>query len=79
MLTDLDMPRLDGVGLIRRIRSKPQWQRLPVLVLSTRGSAEDKKLALDAGADGYLVKTEFNEATLREAVARRLGEAPSGS
>ncbi|TAK36826.1 MAG: response regulator transcription factor [Chloroflexota bacterium] len=53
VILDLTMPRLDGLGLCRRIR---EWSQVPILVLSVRGSEKDKVLALDLGADDYLTK-----------------------
>jgi two-component system chemotaxis sensor kinase CheA len=73
LLTDVEMPNLDGIGLISRARALDHGRRLPIIVLSTRGSAEDKQKALRAGADAYLVKTEFSEGVLREALAHQLG------
>ena len=73
VLTDIDMPRMDGITLVQNIRAKKDWQRLPIVVLSTRGSAEDQRRALDAGADGYLVKTEFSEEALRELISTKIG------
>ena len=73
LLTDVEMPNLDGIELITRVRALDHGRRLPIIVLSTRGSAEDKQRAMRAGADGYLVKTEFSEGVLRDALARQLG------
>jgi chemotaxis protein histidine kinase CheA/ActR/RegA family two-component response regulator len=75
LLTDVEMPNVDGIELIRRVRAQDKLRRLPIIVLSTRGSAEDKQRALRAGADAYLVKTEFSEQVLRDALARQLGGA----
>lgn len=74
VLTDLDMPVLDGFGLIEELRAGPGAE-VPVVVLSTRGSDEDKRRAAEAGADGYLVKAEFRE----EELARILGRYLRGS
>jgi len=57
VLTDLEMPNLDGFGLLQGIRSNNQ--KLPVIVLTTRGSAEDRRRAASLGADAYLVKSDF--------------------
>ncbi len=73
VLTDIDMPNMDGIALVQNIRAKKDWQRLPIVVLSTRGSADDQRRALDAGADGYLVKTEFSEEALRELISAKIG------
>jgi two-component system chemotaxis sensor kinase CheA len=59
VLTDLDMPIMDGFKLTERLRENPATQEIPVIVISTRGSDADKKRAAEAGADGYIVKSSF--------------------
>ncbi len=59
VLTDLDMPIMDGFKLTERLRENPQTQEIPVIVISTRGSDADKRRAAEAGADGYIVKSSF--------------------
>jgi PAS domain S-box-containing protein len=56
LLSDVMMPRLDGFGLIARIRATPALQQLPVILLSARAGEEAKIEGLQAGADDYLVK-----------------------
>jgi len=53
VILDLSLPDLSGLDVLRRLR---EWSRLPVLILSVRGSESDKIAALDAGADDYLTK-----------------------
>jgi two-component system, chemotaxis family, sensor kinase CheA len=72
VITDVEMPHVDGIELIKRLRADTRWSEMPVIVLSTRGSADDKQRAVGAGADAYLVKTEFSEAALRDVLARHL-------
>ncbi len=64
VVTDLEMPRLDGFGLVRRLRNEKKYEDLPILVISTRESAEDRMRAMDAGADSYLVKQQLNQERL---------------
>lgn len=71
VLSDLDMPGMDGFELLRKIRG--QWPHLPVILLTTRGSAEDRRQAVSLGADAYLVKSEFRDATLLDTVKRFIG------
>jgi two-component system, chemotaxis family, sensor kinase CheA len=59
VLTDLDMPVMDGFALVQRIRSVAALRELPVIVLSTRGAEQDKRRAMEAGADAYLVKSSM--------------------
>jgi len=56
ILTDVMMPNLDGFGLLRAIRSAPEWREIPVLMLSARAGEESRVEGLQAGADDYLVK-----------------------
>ncbi len=56
LVTDLEMPRLDGFALVRQIRNQSEYENIPVIVISTRESAEDRLRALEAGADSYMVK-----------------------
>jgi PAS domain S-box-containing protein len=66
VITDVMMPRLDGVGLLREIRADPELGDLPVIMLSARAGEEAKVEGLDAGADDYLTKPF----SARELVAR---------
>ncbi len=56
LLTDVMMPRLDGVGLLRAVRENPETRTLPVIVLSARAGQEANVVGYEAGADDYLVK-----------------------
>jgi two-component system chemotaxis sensor kinase CheA len=79
VVTDLEMPNVDGFELTTRIRAHPRLTNIPVLIVSSRASEEDHQRGLDAGADGYIVKTSFDEAGLLSAVSRLLGrELPTG-
>jgi two-component system chemotaxis sensor kinase CheA len=73
VVTDLEMPNMNGFNLTKSIRAHPRLANIPVLIVTSRASAEDHQLGLDAGADGYIVKTSFDEAGLISAVSRLLG------
>jgi two-component system chemotaxis sensor kinase CheA len=60
LLTDLQMPNLDGFELLRKVRADPRLQGLPIVVISTLESDDVRRLAMDAGADAYLVKAQFS-------------------
>jgi two-component system, chemotaxis family, sensor kinase CheA len=77
VVTDLEMPNLDGFGLLRAIRSHARMSNIPVLIVTSRTSEEDHQKGLEAGADGYIVKTSFDEAGLLSAVSRLLGRSNS--
>jgi chemotaxis protein histidine kinase CheA len=70
ILTDVQMPKMDGFTLTRRIKSAPELARLPVIILSSLASPEDKRRGLDAGADAYLVKGELGVESLAQAIDR---------
>jgi chemotaxis protein histidine kinase CheA len=69
VLTDMDMPRLDGLGLLRAIRSRPQGHDVPVVAISMRSNESEKKSALEAGAQAYIDKSDFNQALLWRTVS----------
>ncbi|MCA8940542.1 MAG: response regulator, partial [Planctomycetes bacterium] len=56
VLTDLNMPRVDGFELIEYLRSRPSWKDLPIVVLTSKGDKESMRRALDLGANIYLNK-----------------------
>ena len=70
VLTDVQMPRLDGFSLARRIKSQPEYAKLPVIILSSLASPEDKRRGLDAGADAYLIKGELGVESLALTIDR---------
>ncbi len=69
VLTDMDMPRLDGLGLLRAIRSRDQGNDIPVVAISMRGNESEKRLALEAGVQAYLDKSDFTQALLWRTVS----------
>jgi two-component system chemotaxis sensor kinase CheA len=79
VVTDLEMPNMDGFGLTRSIRAHPRLANIPILIVTSRTSPEDHQRGLDAGADGYMVKTAFDEAGLLNAVSRLLGRTAGKS
>jgi two-component system chemotaxis sensor kinase CheA len=78
VITDLEMPNVDGFLLTSSIRAHPRLANIPVLIVSSRASEEDHQRGLDAGADGYIVKAAFDEAGLLNAVSRLLGRTGGG-
>ncbi|WP_111765000.1 hybrid sensor histidine kinase/response regulator [Nakamurella deserti] len=73
VLTDVEMPHMDGFALTEAIRAQPALANMPVLILSSLARDEDRQRGLDVGADGYIVKASFDEAALLSAVDRLLG------
>ncbi len=56
VITDLHMPEMDGIALIREIRSNDSYKTIPILFLTTESQAEKKKQAKEAGATGWIIK-----------------------
>jgi two-component system chemotaxis sensor kinase CheA len=73
VLTDVEMPRMDGFALTEAIRAQPTLSNLPVLILTSRATDVDRQRGLDAGADGYIIKSAFDERGLLSAIERLLG------
>ncbi len=78
LVTDLEMPRLDGFGLTRQLRNEPKYEDLPILVISTRESPEDRMRAIEAGADAYLVKQQLNGSELINTFQALIGALTDG-
>ena len=73
-IVDLNMPRMDGIELVRALRADERWKKLPVLLLTTEQRAEDRELARAAGVNAYLTKPADPE-QLRRQVEALVGSA----
>jgi two-component system chemotaxis sensor kinase CheA len=73
VLTDLEMPELNGLELTRSIRADPARSSLPVVIVTSRASEEDRRLGIDAGADAYMAKRSFDQHALLATVERLVG------
>lgn len=75
LITDIDMPRMDGIELVTLLRRDSRLQSLPVMVVSYKDREEDRRRGLDAGADYYLAKASFHDDALLDVVAELIGDA----
>lgn len=73
VLSDVEMPGMDGFALTRAIRRTQGWEQVPVVIMTGRRSEDDQRAGLEAGASAYLLKTEFDQAQLVETVRRLVG------
>jgi two-component system, chemotaxis family, sensor kinase CheA len=73
VMTDLEMPGLDGLELTRAIRADKARASLPVVIVTSRGSDEDQRRGIEAGADAYMTKGGFDQQALLAAVERLIG------
>jgi two-component system chemotaxis response regulator CheY len=71
VITDVNMPNMDGIALVRELRRLPQYQGVPMLVLTTEASTEKKQEGRAAGATGWIVKP-FDPARLLATVQKVL-------
>jgi two-component system chemotaxis sensor kinase CheA len=72
-LVDVEMPGIDGYTFVARTRADPVLQKTPAILVTSRGSPEDKKRGFDAGASAYVVKSEFDQAYLLGTIKKLVG------
>jgi CheY-like chemotaxis protein/class 3 adenylate cyclase len=77
VITDIEMPQLDGYGVCKAIKSDPATAHLPVLICSSLGEAADLERGFDAGADDYLVKPVIPEELITRVAALVRGTLPA--
>ena len=70
LVSDVDMPRLDGFSLVEQVRAEPQFKDLPTVLVTGRDTKEDRERGFDAGASAYVVKSNFDQSNLLEIVRR---------
>jgi two-component system chemotaxis sensor kinase CheA len=73
LVTDVQMPVLDGIDLTRRVKSTPRFLRLPIVILSSLSAPEERRRGVDAGADAYLVKGELEAESFAATLERLCG------
>jgi two-component system sensor histidine kinase and response regulator WspE len=74
VISDIDMPHMNGIELVKQIKNHPRLNDLPVIIISYRDREEDKIQGLEAGADYYLTKSSFHDDTLINAVIDLIGQ-----
>jgi two-component system, chemotaxis family, sensor kinase CheA len=75
VVADVEMPRMDGFGLCRRIRASERFRTLPIALVTGLSSDEDRARGMEAGADAYIVKSSFDQATLLDTVQQLIGDS----
>ena len=76
VITDLEMPELTGLELTRAIRADTARSSLPVVIVTSLGSEDDRRRGIEAGADAYMAKPSFDQQTLLATVERLVGRGP---
>ncbi|MDD3250858.1 MAG: response regulator, partial [Smithellaceae bacterium] len=74
LVSDVDMPRMNGIELIRAVKADPQLRDTPVMIVSYKDREEDRLRGLEAGANYYLTKSSFHDESLLDAVRDLIGE-----
>jgi two-component system sensor histidine kinase and response regulator WspE len=75
VVSDVDMPRLDGIGLVSLIKADPARRDIPIVIVSYKDREEDRLRGLEAGANRYLTKTSFHDQTFLNTIVDLIGEA----
>jgi two-component system sensor histidine kinase and response regulator WspE len=75
VVTDVDMPRMDGIELVTLIKRDGALKAIPVMIVSYKDRDEDRRRGLDAGADYYLTKGSFYDETMLRAIEDFIGES----
>ncbi|MEK6635436.1 MAG: hybrid sensor histidine kinase/response regulator [Planctomycetota bacterium] len=74
LVTDIDMPRMDGFELTSKVRADKRLKDLPVIVVTVREKVEDKRRGIEVSADAYILKKEFDQSNLLNTIKRLIGE-----
>jgi len=74
VLTDVEMPGLDGFALTARLRTNPHYQTTPIVIITSRETEQDKRRGIEVGADAYIVKGDFDQSGLLDTLRNLLGE-----
>jgi two-component system sensor histidine kinase and response regulator WspE len=75
VVSDIDMPRMDGIQFVTLIKQDPRLKALPVIIVSYKDREADRIRGLDAGANSYLTKSSFHDQTFLETIQDLIGEA----
>ena len=79
VVADVDMPRMTGFELTERIRADEQFRDIPVIIVTSRDTIDDRRRGFEVGADAYVLKREFDQSQLLDTVRRLIGRLPIAS
>ncbi len=77
VVSDVDMPRMNGIQLVAHIKEDARLKAIPVIIVSYKDREEDRIRGLDVGANFYLTKSSFQDQTFLDTVVDLIGEAES--
>jgi len=75
VVSDIDMPRMNGLELVGMIKSNPKFEHIPVVIVSYKDRVEDRERGEDVGADCYLTKSSFQDETFIDTITKFIGTA----
>lgn len=73
IVTDIEMPEMDGINLTKWIKDTPEYKKTPVIMITSHSSDEDKKRCMESGADAFIIKDQFNQKSFLELISKFLG------
>ena len=73
VVSDVDMPRMTGLELVTQVRADTRLREIPVIIVSYKDREEDRLRGLEVGADRYMTKNSFHDASFLEAVSELIG------
>ncbi|WP_027721363.1 hybrid sensor histidine kinase/response regulator [Maridesulfovibrio zosterae] len=73
LVSDVEMPRMDGFTLTSEVRKMPQSANLPIVLVTSLGSQQDRERGVEVGADAYIIKSSFDQGNLLEVISRLIG------
>lgn len=74
LVTDIDMPRMNGFELTAKVRTGKKYKDIPIIMVTAREKAEDKRRGIEVGADAYILKKEFDQGNLLNTIKKLIGE-----
>jgi two-component system chemotaxis sensor kinase CheA len=74
VISDIEMPEMDGIALCQAVRGSPELAGLPIVLVTALESPEDRQRGMEAGANAYVVKSSFDQADLLEVIRQLLGD-----
>lgn len=75
VVSDIDMPRMNGIELVKRLRADPRFASIPVVIVSYKDRDEDRLAGMEAGASAYLTKGSFQDRSFLQTIVGLIGEA----
>jgi len=73
IVTDVDMPRMDGFTLVEHLRREAGSEHTPIVIVTSREKEEDKRRGIEVGADAYILKSGFDQSNLIDTIESLIG------